>query len=89
MDDIDIIKSEHYEANRHKEIISIVREDNGQFGIYQQTERSVSPYIKYPTARLAAARALQLLNIGPVAPQYKPEEIQCSIETPTTPGEKE
>ena len=83
MGDIDIIKTEHYEANRHKEVIAIVKEDNGQFGIYQQTEYSVAPYILYPTARLAAARVLQLLGIGPVAPQYEPEVIACEIITPT------
>lgn len=73
--DINEIKSEHYESNREKTIVAIVQEDDGVFGIFYQTQKSVSPYIKYANARLAAARALQLLGLGPVAPQDHPEEI--------------
>lgn len=72
--DINEIKSEHYESNRDKPIVAIVQEGN-EFGVYQQTKDSVSAYIKYPNARLAAARVLQLLGLGPVAPQDHPEEI--------------
>lgn len=72
--DIDEIKSEHYEKNRSKPIFAIVQ-DGDELGVYQQTKDSVAPYIKYPTSRLAAARVLQLLGLGPVAPQDHPEQV--------------
>ena len=68
------IKSEHYERNRDKTIIAIVQEAD-EFGVYHQTKDGVAPYSTYPNARLAASRVLQLLGIGPVAPQDYPEEI--------------
>lgn len=72
--DINEIKNEHYENNRDKPIFAIVQ-DGDTFGVYQQTRDSVAPYIKYPTAQLAASRILQLLQLGPTAPQDYPEEV--------------
>ena len=37
---------------------------------------SVWPVIKYPDKRTVAARLLQLLDIGPVAPQVHAEKVQ-------------
>lgn len=74
MTDINEIKTEHYESNRDKPIFAIIQ-DGDEFGVYEQTKDSVSPYIKYPNARLAAARILQLLGVGPVAPQDHPESV--------------
>ena len=73
--DIKEIKKEHFDANIDKEMFSIIKEPDGTFGVYQQTAGSVAPYFKYVNAQLAAARVLQLLGIGPIAPQYWPEEV--------------
>lgn len=41
---------------------------DGEFG------PGVGPPTSYPTLRKAAARLLQILHVGPVAPQMHPEE---------------
>lgn len=48
---------------------------------------NVSPVVTYSTKREVAARLLQLLNIGPVAPQIHAEEVEIgSVElTPSAP----
>lgn len=43
--------------------------------VHQHTADSVFPPVLYPNKRLAAARVLQLLHIGPVAPQSHPESV--------------
>ena len=59
----------------------IIVERNGQFEVHNHTVDGVAPTTIYPTKRLAAARLLQLLGIGPVAPQDHPEEIGITIVT--------
>jgi hypothetical protein len=48
----------------------------------------VGPTSSYPTLRLAAARLLQLLGTGPVAPQTWPEDV-CIGEVTMTPTDCE
>lgn len=65
---------------------AIVDLPDGTFGVYQQTARSVFPMIGYPSKRAAASRLLQLLGIGPVAPQTQAESVCIqSIESAPTP----
>lgn len=52
--------------------------------VSQSCGDSVWPNSSYPTARLAAARILQLLNLGPVAPQTHPEK--CFIDLTPDPA---
>jgi len=62
----------------HKSFVAIV-EDGGQFVIVQHVEDGSSfPHTRYPNRRAAASRVLQLLGIGPVAPQIHPEKICVS-----------
>jgi len=43
--------------------------------VSERRGESVYPQTSYPTARLAVARILQLLDLGPVGPQKHPERI--------------
>lgn len=52
----------------------IVQDDSG-FIVHVWTVDGVAPPTTYPTKRLAAARVLQLMGLGPVAPQDHPEEV--------------
>lgn len=52
-----------------------IEERDGEFVVRQHSEDSVCPQVSYPTARLAASRVLQLLGVGPVAPQSHPESV--------------
>jgi hypothetical protein len=60
------------EDNRNKRRWMIVEEADG-FTVHAHTFDSVSPTSHYESARTAASRILQLLHIGPVAPQHWPE----------------
>ena len=53
--------------------VTAIIETEAGFEVHQWTADSVCPPSVYPTARLAASRILQLLGIGPVAPQTHPE----------------
>lgn len=55
-----------------KDVLAIVEED-GEWVVHQFSETGVSPPSTYPSKRLAAARVLQLMHVGPVAPQTHPE----------------
>lgn len=48
-------------------------ERDGAWWVLQHTQESVFPQVSYPTKRDAAGRMLQLLHVGPVAPQTHPE----------------
>lgn len=61
-----------------------IEERDGEFIVHQHSEDSVCPQVSYPTKRLAASRVLQLLHIGPVAPQDHPETMEIGhVETET------
>jgi hypothetical protein len=66
----------------------IIEERDGEFVIHQHTAESVFPQVSYPTGRLAAARILQLLHVGPVAPQTHPERAQIGG-VDTTPAQSQ
>ena len=51
-------------------------ETGGGWEVHQWGSGGIWPVTTYRTKRLAGARALQLLGIGPVAPQSHPE-IAC------------
>lgn len=68
------IQTEFLEANRLNRRW-IILEANGQFEVHTHTSDGVAPPSVYPTARRAVARIMQLMNVGPVAPQTWPEEV--------------
>lgn len=79
MNETDEIKRNHCEMLiAAEQVIAIARTAEG-YEIHQWTTDSVMPTVGYPTARLAASRMLQLLGIGPVAPQTHPETIGIEI----------
>ena len=53
--------------------VLIVREGDDGIAVEDFTAESVMPCSVYPTKREAAARFMQLLQIGPVRPQTWPE----------------
>lgn len=60
--------------NRHKRRWIIVEDADG-YSLHVHSSDGVAPQSSYPTERQAASRLLQLLHIGPVAPQTWPEEV--------------
>lgn len=65
----------------HKSFIAVVQ-DGGEWIVVQSFgEGGCPPRVGYPTARAAAARVLQLMHVGPVAPQTWPETAQIGILT--------
>lgn len=48
---------------------------SGEMKVHQHSHNGVAPQSTYPTRRKAASRLLQLLGIGPVAPQDYPEKV--------------
>lgn len=73
--DITAMQADWQISWRDKERIIIVMESDGTFTIHQHTKDSVYCPTQKKTAREVASRLLQLLNVGPVAPQDWPEEI--------------
>ena len=55
-----------------KRLWAIVEEAEG-WAVHQHSLDGVSPSTLYPTKRAAIARLMQLLSIGPVAPQMHAE----------------
>ena len=49
-------------------------EIDGQYEAHEWTPTGVAPPSTYPTRRAAVARLMQLMRVGPVAPQTHPEE---------------
>lgn len=73
MSEMHAIQSENLAAMVGKPLIAIV-EDGGEWVVNQHAEDgSTFPPCRYQSKRAAAARMLQLLGIGPVAPQTHPE----------------
>lgn len=58
-----------------KRMIAIV-EEGGKFIVHRHTSDSVCPPTTYKNEREAAARVLQLLQVGPVWPQTWPEDAR-------------
>ena len=55
---------------------TITQHDDGRFTLEQSDNRgNVWPPTEKATARLVVSRLLQLLEIGPVAPQTEPERV--------------
>lgn len=55
---------------------SIKEQSDGSFLVCLEDDKgNVWPSTVKPTARLAAARLLQLMNLGPVGPQTYPEQV--------------
>lgn len=53
----------------------IVEEPDGKYSVTDLMKDGIGPCILKPGKREAAARLLQLMALGPVAPQDWPEEI--------------
>lgn len=73
--DISEMQADYYARWRNKRRWIIVDEEDGTFSIHEHMKDGVAPPIVKPNKREVAARLLQLLEIGPVAPQSYPEEI--------------
>ena len=73
--EVEKFKADYFEAFRPREMWAIVDLPNGKFGVYWHSAESVGPLSEYNTKRQAAARLLQMLQCGPVAPQTWPEAI--------------
>jgi hypothetical protein len=66
----------------------ITQHDDGRFVLEESDDRgNVWPPVEKPTARAIVARLMQLLDIGPVAPQITPEEVCIGEITYSTSGE--
>jgi hypothetical protein len=67
----------------------IILEETGiAWSVSLEEGESIYPTTSYPTTRLAVARILQLLWLGPVAPQTHPESV-CIGEVWTEPEAEE
>lgn len=60
-------------ATAHKSWMIV--EIDGQFEVHVHTPHGIAPSSAYNSKRAAAARLLQLLQTGPVAPQTWPEQV--------------
>jgi hypothetical protein len=72
MNEVEQIKREIFEAIKGCKLLMVVETEDG-FTVHQWHPDGVAPTSTYDTNRKAAARLLQLLHIGPVAPQTWPE----------------
>jgi hypothetical protein len=72
---IPTMQRKHFEGWVQRRLWAIIDMPNGQFRVYEQTHDGVGPPTEYPSLRKAAARLLQLLGVGAVAPQTWPESI--------------
>jgi hypothetical protein len=72
--DISAMQSEWNARWRDKRRWIIVEEGDGTYSIHEHMIDGVAPPTVKPDKRSVAARLLQLLQIGPVAPQYYPQE---------------
>lgn len=75
------IKQETFEAFKHSPRVWIIEERGAEFTVHTwtgadwQNGSGVGPPSSYPTLRKAAARLLQMLGCGAVAPQTWPENV--------------
>lgn len=70
-----------------QKVWAISENENGTFTVHQQNPNGVAPPSDYPTLRKAAARLLQLLGTGAIAPQTWPENV-CIGNITTTPEDE-
>lgn len=64
------------EAIEMKNRYSLTEQDDGSWLIEQESGTgSTWPAITKPSKRAAIARLLQLVDVGPVAPQIEPESV--------------
>ncbi len=86
-DEIASIKCETFERFKNSRRVWIIEECDGEFVVHTWSGTDgrygagVGPPSSYPTLRKAAARLLQLLHIGPVAPQTWPERVCVGMVT--------
>lgn len=75
------IKQETFDAFKNSSRVWIIEERGAEFIVHTwygptwKNGAGVGPASTYPTLRKAAARLLQLLGTGPVAPQTWPERV--------------
>lgn len=69
------IKQETFDMFKSSRSVWIIEERGKQFIVHRWTPGGVGPASDYPTLRKAAARLLQLLGVGAVAPQTWPESV--------------
>jgi len=90
---VEEIKRETFDVFKGSRRVWMIEERGAEFivhswsGVGWQNGDGVGPPSTYPTLRKAAARLLQLLGTGPVAPQTWPEEV-CIGEIVTEDGAK-
>lgn len=70
------IQRENLLSHIGRSLWAVVDLPNGRFGVYSQSAGGAGPLTEYNTKRQAAARLLQLMETGPVAPQTWPERIE-------------
>ena len=75
--DISSMQAEWNKLWRDKKRWIIVEEGDGTYSIHEHMIDGVAPPITKPNKREVAARFLQVLGIGPVAPQDHPEDVCC------------
>jgi hypothetical protein len=74
------LKQETFETHlRNCPLLILAENDDGSFTVHRWSKESVFSAHDYATARLAAARMLQLLGTGPVAPQTFPEQTCIGV----------
>lgn len=73
--DISDMQTDWNKSWRDKRRWIIVEEGDGAYSIHEHMIDGVAPPITKPNKREVAARFLQCLGCGPVAPQCHPEEI--------------
>ena len=71
------IAAENRAAWAGKRLWCVVEEADGYY-VHSHAPDGVSPSSRYGTKREAVARLMQLLHIGPVAPQTHPEKAVIS-----------
>lgn len=72
--DIVRLQDEHHDRLRRVKRWLIAEQPDG-YEVHAWTEGGVAPPSKHKTKRLAAARILQLMGLGPVGPQSHAEEV--------------
>ena len=76
--------------NFGKPFWAITQDADGKFSVIEHTsDGSVMPITTYETKRLAVSRLLQIMGLGPVAPQLDPECVSIDLKEPTPPGTRQ
>lgn len=74
-EEIERIRSESFKRIASADRTIMIVNIDGVYEVHMHTPDGIAPPSSYPTKQRAASRVLQLLNIGPVAPQTWPEEV--------------